>query len=195
MAHPIHETIKGLLNKEMHPTEHRKLTHEEQVELIQKRREKIKSFRAKMDLMRKPSERLADSMTDLFGSFWFLVLNVIFFIVWVVLNNNIIPGVKTFDPYPFTFLTMVVSLEAIFLAIIVLISQNRAAKIADLREEIDLQINVRAEEEITKILNILDAVHDHIGLPADDDEELKEMKLKTSIDEIEKQIEEENKRK
>jgi uncharacterized membrane protein len=195
MAHPIHETIKILLNKEMHPTEHRKLTHEEQTELIKKRREKIKSFRAKMDLMRKPSEKMADTMTDLLGSFWFLVLNVIFFITWVALNNNLIPGFKTFDPYPFTFLTMVVSLEAIFLAIIVLISQNRAAKVADLREEIDLQINVRAEEEITKILNILDAVHDHIGLPAEDDEELREMKLKTSIDEIEKQIEEENKRK
>jgi len=195
MAHTIHETIKVLLNKEMHPSEHRELTSEEQAQLIKERRNKIKSFRAKMDLMRKPSEKVADIMTDLFGSFWFLVLNVVFFIAWMLLNNNVIPGFKTFDPYPFTFLTMVVSLEAIFLAIIVLISQNRAAKVADLREEIDLQINVRAEEEITKILNILDAIHDHVGLPAEDDDELKEMKQKTSIDEIEKQIEEENRRK
>ncbi|MCC7197582.1 DUF1003 domain-containing protein [Candidatus Peregrinibacteria bacterium] len=195
MIHPIYELCKIVFNKEMHPKESRELTSEEHARLIKERRDKIKSFRAKMDLMRRPSEKMADIMTDLFGSFWFLVLNAVFFLAWVLLNNNVIPGFKTFDPYPFTFLTMVVSLEAIFLAIIVLISQNRAAKIADLREEIDLQINVRAEEEITKILNILDAIHDHMGLPVEDDDELKEMKLKTSIDEIEKQIEEENKKK
>jgi uncharacterized membrane protein len=195
MPNPIHELFKTVFVKEMHPKENRELTHDEHLQLIKVRREKIKSFRAKMDLMRKPSEMMADTMTDLFGSFWFLVLNAVFFIGWLITNSNIFPGLPIFDPYPFTFLTMVVSLEAIFLAIIVLISQNRAAKVADLREEIDLQINVRAEEEITKILNILDAIHDHIGLPAEDDDELKEMKLKTSIDEIEKQIEEENRRK
>jgi len=193
----IHELLPILFhNHAAKPDEHLKeLTLEEQQRLIKIRREKIKSFKAKMDLMRTPTEKMADVMTDMFGSFSFLVFNALIFILWILININLIPGIKPFDPYPFTFLTMVVSLEAIFLAIIVLISQNRAARIADLREEIDLQINVRAEDEITKILNIVDAIHDHIGLPAEDDEELKEMKQKTSIDEIERQIEQENKRK
>jgi uncharacterized membrane protein len=83
---------------------------------------------------------------------------------------------------------MIVSLEAIFLAIIVLISQNRAAHIADLREEVDLQLNVKAEQEITRMIIMLDEIHDHMGLNPEDDEELVMMKQKTDLNEIEKEL-------
>jgi uncharacterized membrane protein len=159
--------------------------------LIKERRERIKGFKAKMDRHRKLSEKIADFLTNSFGTVMFLGVNALWFAIWIILNTGIIPGMQAFDPFPFGLLTMIVSLEAIFLAIIVLISQNRAAQIADLREEIDLQINVRAEEEITKILIILDRIHDYIGLPSEDDVELKRMKKKTNIDKIEKQLEDE----
>lgn len=162
--------------------------HELNSKLAQKRREKVHSFRKKMNLRRTLGDKMADFMTNKFGTVLFLSLNAAWFALWILLNTEIIPGLPAFDPYPFGLLTMIVSLEAIFLAIIVLISQNRAAKTAELREEIDLQINVRAEAEITKILIILDRIHDHLGLPSEDDAELIEMKHKTNLDQIEKEL-------
>lgn len=161
-------------------------------ELLEKKRHNLKSFKAKMNLDRTGSEKFADFLTDAFGTVWFFTLNAVWFFVWIILNVGLIPGFPQFDPYPFGFLTMMVSLEAIFLAIIVLISQNRAAKIADLREEVDLQINTLSEQEITRIINMLDQIHDHLGLPAEDDDELKQMKEKTDINNIQTQLMNEN---
>ncbi|MBI5422385.1 DUF1003 domain-containing protein [Candidatus Peregrinibacteria bacterium] len=157
-------------------------------DLAKVHRQSIKSFKAKMNLNRKLSDRIADFLTDSFGTVLFLSFNVLWFGLWILINTGSIPGIPVFDPFPFGLLTMIVSLEAIFLAIIVLISQNRAAQIGDLREEIDLQINVRAEAEITKILIILDRIHDHLGLPSEDDAELILMKQKTDLNQIEKEL-------
>ncbi len=165
-----------------------KFNKEVHKQLFQENTEKIKGFKAKMDRERTITDKAADLLTAYFGTILFFTLNAIFFAVWMFVNLGIIPGVPVFDPFPYGLLTMVVSLEAIFLAIIVLISQNRAAKIADIREEIDLQINLRAEQEITRILIILDEIHDHIGLPAEDDDELIFMKRKTDIDQVEREI-------
>lgn len=157
-------------------------------ELVREHRKKILSFKAKMDLDRSASDKVADFLTESFGTVLFLTLNAVWFLIWILINMGLIPGIPVFDPYPFGLLTMIVSLEAIFLAIIVLISQNRAANIADLREEIDLQINVLAEEEITRILIILDKIHDHLGLTPDDDSELIKMKQRTDLNQIEKDL-------
>lgn len=155
---------------------------------IAKKRKHIKGYKAKIDLTRTRREQVADFLTQNFGTVSFLLLNFIWFAFWIPANLGIIPGVPIFDPYPFGFLTTAVSLEAIFLAVIVLISQNREANITDLREEIDLQINLLAEQKITRIINMLDEIHDHLGLPADDDEELIEMKQMKDIDDIEKEL-------
>lgn len=160
-------------------------------DLADLRREKIKSFKAKMDLKRSLTDKMADFMTNVFGSVWFLIFNLLWFGAWMLMNTGYIPEIKPFDPFPYGLLTMIVSLEAIFLAIIVLISQNRAAHIAEMREEIDLQLNVKAEQEITKILIILDEIHDHLGLNPEDDAELVMMKQQTDLDEIEKELEKE----
>ena len=102
----------------------------------------VRSVKGKADEKRSPMARIADTLTAVFGSMPFLLLNVAWFVVWIVINVGLIPGIEPFDPFPFGFLTMVVSLEAIALAIIVLMSQNRSAKILDLREEVDLQVNI-----------------------------------------------------
>lgn len=149
------------------------------------------SFRAKREIRKRWVDRLADWFTESFGTVGFFGFNILFFTLWILMNSGLIPGVSVFDPFPYGLLTMVMSVEAIFLSIIVLISQNRASETADLREELDLQINVRAEQEITRILNMLDAIHDHLGLNPEDDEELKFMKQKTDIDAIEDEIENE----
>lgn len=128
-------------------------------------------FRAKLNKRKTSAEQFADFLTNSFGTVWFLNANMFAFMVWIVLNLNIIPGVKPFDPYPFGFLTMVVSLEAIALAIIVLISQNRGEKIADAREEIDYQVDVQAEKQIAAIMRNLEQIRAHLHithLPDDD---------------------------
>ncbi|MFB5598524.1 MAG: DUF1003 domain-containing protein, partial [Nitrosopumilaceae archaeon] len=92
----------------------------------------------------------------------------IFFASWIVINVGLIQQITPFDPYPFGFLTMVVSLEAIFLAIFVLVSQNRSAYISTIRDEVHLGVNLIAEEEITKILEMLADIRRHVGVKKPD---------------------------
>ncbi len=151
----------------------------------------ILSVKGRADEKRKLSERIADALTLGFGSMAFLVLNVVWFVVWIVINVGLIPGIEPFDPFPFGFLTMVVSLEAIALAIIVLMSQNRAAKIADLREEVDLQVDMMAEQELTKLLQLVTMLAEKQGIDLRHDEELQEMVQPSDHSQIEQALEQE----
>ena len=153
----------------------------EKCECITQTEEQSYSLKATMEKKETFSQRLADSMSESFGTVWFFNANAALFFVWIIANLGVIPGVPVFDPFPYGLLTMFVSLEAIFLSIIVLISQNRASQIADLREELSLKVSIRSEQEITRIINMLDEIHDFLGLNPEDDEELKSMKQKTDI--------------
>jgi uncharacterized membrane protein len=149
----------------------------------------IQSFEAKANSNRTSLEKLADFMTARFGSMPFLIANFIWFFVWIVINTGLVPVIPPFDPFPFGLLTMIVSLEAIFLAIIVLISQNRAARTDDLREEIDLQINTIAEREITKIIELQTLLLKKSGIDISQDLELQEMLKPVDTDKIEHTLE------
>lgn len=137
---------------------------------ISRRRRIIRSFEAKALGHRKLTEKIADQVTALFGSFTFGVLHVYWFALWIVLNTGVIVWLKPFDPYPFGLLTMIVSLEAIFLSILVLVSQNRAGQVASLREELHLQVDLIAEEEITKVLEVLSQIRTKVGIKGEDAE-------------------------
>lgn len=158
-------------------------------ERLQNSRRIIKSFRAKADAKRSFAEKAADYMTATFGSIRFLTVNVIWFVVWIAINTGLIPWVKPFDHFPFGLLTMVVSLEAIILAIFVLISQNRESKINDLREEVDLQLDIITEEEITKLLEMVSRIAEKNGIDISKDEILKEMLEPTNTSRIERSLE------
>jgi uncharacterized membrane protein len=137
---------------------------------ISRRRRIIRSFEAKALIHRKFSEKVADYLTSHFGSFAFALIHLYWFTLWIVINSNMVPGIEPFDPFPYGFLTMIVSLEAIFLSIFVLISQNRAGQVASLREELHLQVNLIAEEEITKVLELLSEIRTKLGIKRDDPE-------------------------
>ena len=107
---------------------------------------------------RTPGDRLSDAITWVAGSSAFVFVHVILFAAWIAINVGLVPSVRPFDPYPFNFLTLVVSLEAIFLSIFVLMSQNRAARLADRRAHLDLQIDLLAERELTAMLHMLRAL-------------------------------------
>ncbi|MCL4365934.1 DUF1003 domain-containing protein [Patescibacteria group bacterium] len=152
------------------------------------RKRTIESFEAHANIDRSPTEKLADLMTSRLGSVGFLTINALWFFSWILINTGHIPAIRIFDPFPFGLLTMIVSLEAIFLAIIVLISQNRAAKIDDLRDEIDLHINTIAEEEITKSIELLILLLKKNNIDVSKDLELKRMLEPTNKEDIQQTL-------
>lgn len=151
----------------------------------------FKSIKAKADSERTATERIADWMTSTFGSMTFLVVNVVFFTAWILINTNQITLIKSFDPFPFSLLTTIVSLEAIILAIFVLISQNRNSKVDDLREETHLQVNLISEKEITKLMKMMAIVLEKHGVDLSQDPELKKLLRPISEEEIEKKLQKE----
>ena len=149
----------------------------------------IKSFKEKANAKRTTTERVADFMTARFGNMLFLWLNAIFFAAWFAINIGRVPALAVFDPYPFGLLTVIVSLEAIFLAITVLISQNRASKIADFREEVAIQIDTVSEEEITKVIELQIMILKKHGVDVSKDPEILEMLRTDDTEQIEKALE------
>jgi len=132
-------------------------------------------IREHMERRKSTQDRIADWVTWFSGSMIFVYIHVVWFGIWLAINLGW-TGLKPFDPYPFNLLTMIVSLEAILLATFVLISQNRISEIADQRADLDLQINLLAEYEITRLLTIVDAIADHLGLEVGKDPEVEELK-------------------
>jgi uncharacterized membrane protein len=110
-------------------------------------------------------ERLSDDITRIVAGGPVLVLHVVWFGFWILLNLNLIPGIRPFDPFPFQLLTMIVSLEAIFLSLFVLASQNRLTHEADKRANLDLQIDLLAEREMTAVLRLLQDIARHLNVP------------------------------
>jgi CRP/FNR family cyclic AMP-dependent transcriptional regulator len=106
------------------------------------------------------SQKLADRLAAVAGDMRFVYFSVVWFTVWIVWNTGQIPGLEPFDPYPFNFLTMVVSLEAIFLATFVLVSQNRQAEREKVRNDIEYEVNIKAELEIRDLHNRLDEIQE-----------------------------------
>ncbi len=148
----------------------------------------IRSFKAKANENRSATDKAADFLTAAFGTISFLSLHAIFFFAWIMWNTGLISGLPVFDPLPFGFLTMVVSLEAIFLAIILVISQNREARIAELREEVDLYINRYAENEITKLIYLQTLLLKKNGIDISEDEDVRQMLKRLESDEIEEEL-------
>jgi uncharacterized membrane protein len=113
------------------------------------------------------SERAADAITGFCGSMWFVWTHVAWFTGWILVDTR---PEWSFDRFPFSFLTLVVSLEAIFLSTFILISQNRQARIGDRRNLLDLQIDLLAEQENTKLLTLLTRIAEKVGVEMKDAE-------------------------
>lgn len=132
-------------------------------------------------------ERVAVGSTRIAGSTIFLVSHLIWFAVWVAWNTGTM-GIPAVDPFPFGLLTMIVSLEAIVLSIFVLIGQSREAKIAELRDELTLQINLRIEAEVTKNLQLVAGLYTRMGFRFSEDDELREMLKVMDTEDMEREL-------
>ncbi len=102
-------------------------------------------------------ERLAEAITSFTGSMPFVYLHLALYAAWILVNLGVLSGLPKFDP-SFVILAMEASVEAIFLSTFVLISQNRTAAAADKRADLDLQINLLAEHELTKLAEVVTAI-------------------------------------
>ena len=120
-------------------------------------------------------ERISDAITRFTGSIRFVYIHAALFGFWIVWNLGLIPGVPLFDP-TFVVLAMAASVEAIFLSTFVLISQNRMQAQAEKRAELDLQISLLAEHEVTQIMNVVDAIARHLGVEHGDTPAIEESK-------------------
>jgi uncharacterized membrane protein len=122
------------------------------------------------------SERISDAITKFAGSMTFVIIHALAYGAWIGINLGVAPGIKPFDP-SFVVLAMEASVEAIFLSTFVLISQNRMMGSAAQQSDLDLQINLLAEHELTRLVSIVDAMAKKMGVdvvPADELEEIKE---------------------
>ena len=115
-------------------------------------------------------ERIAEPIAQFCGRMTFIWLHAAFFAGWIAWN--VMQGVPHFDPYPFTFLTLCVSLEAIFLSAFILISQNQEMRLTERRNLLDLQINLLSEQENTKMLKLMHAMAQKLGVSEEDDPEM-----------------------
>ena len=118
---------------------------------------------------------------------FFIYFHVIWFGAWILINLGYTP-IQPSDPYPFGLLTMIVSLEAIFLATFVLISQNRLSAEAKSRADLDLQMGLLTEYEITRVINMLDAIQDKMGIENDSDEELLDLEKNVHPEDVLEEI-------
>jgi len=106
---------------------------------------KTRNERKILDAVLRVQDRAADQITSFAGSLKFVYIHSVWFGVWVLLNVGILGASLKFDKFPFGLLTMIVSLEAIFLSTFVMVSQNRQAERADIRSELDFETNLRSE--------------------------------------------------
>jgi uncharacterized membrane protein len=140
-------------------------------DLTERNIEAIGGLEAAEEAARTASDRTADRITRFAGSMRFVYVHLVWFAVWIAFNTfPVVPAAWQIDPFPFTFLTFVVSLEAIFLSTFILISQNHEERMAEKRNHLDLQINLLSEQENSKMLRMLEAIHRRLGIRDSDPE-------------------------
>jgi uncharacterized membrane protein len=136
------------------------------------------------------SQRASQHIANFCGSMTFVWLHVLWFAGWVAFNT--LPGFTHLDPFPYTFLTLLVSLEAIFLSTFILISQNEETRLTERRNALDLQINLLAEQENTKMLQVLERIARKLDVPMEDDGSLSMLEQATRPEKLAEQIDKAN---
>ena len=144
-------------------------------QIVERNIHALLDHRREMDRRKPFQDRIADAITRFTGSMLFVYLHLLMFGSWIAINLGLIPGVPRFDP-TFVVLAMVASVEAIFLSTFVLISQNRMQALADKRADLDLQISLLAEHEITRLIQMVSAISERLNLHDAQSADLHELK-------------------
>jgi uncharacterized membrane protein len=126
---------------------------------------------------------VADTITNFSGRMIFVYIHIAWFGIWILLNAGWL-GLPSFDPFPYGLLTMIVSLESIFLSTFVLISQNRLAKESERSADLDLHISLLTEHELTRVLQMLDAIQDKLGIVDHANSDLADLEMETKPEDV-----------
>jgi uncharacterized membrane protein len=135
-----------------------------------------------------PTERVAETIGSFAGTIHFIVSQLAFVIVWILANTGQFGVIERFDRYPFSLLSTLLSLEAVLLTAFVLIRQNRMSMRADHRSHLDLQINLLSEQEVTKVLQVLQRITRHLGIEDAIDLETQEFAQETEVDNLQRDL-------
>jgi len=155
-------------------------------QLTQRNIEVVRKLEEAANEQRTTSDHVARIIARFCGSMTFVWVHVIGFGGWITIN--LVPGVQHIDPFPFTFLTFLVSLEAIFLSTFILISQNQDTRVSERRNHLDLQINLLSEQENTKMLMMLQAIAEKVGAEFEPDEDVTVLAQETELEKVVEQI-------
>ncbi len=170
------------------PTNHAYRKHQTGEDVTRLNVEAMRQLEDAQMAKRTRADRIAGAIAHFCGSMTFVVLHVLAFAGWILFNT--VPGAAHFDPYPFTFLTLVVSLEAIFLSTFILMSQNYDMRISERRNQLDLQINLLSEQENTKMLQMLERIAIKVGVHEHADPQVRALEEATRPEALIEQIEE-----
>jgi uncharacterized membrane protein len=139
---------------------------------------------------RSSSERLADAVGLFAGSLPFIAVHLVFVLAWLLVNEGEIPWARPFDPYPFSLLGVIVSMEAVILSSFIIMRQNRMMRRGERRDHLNLQVDLLAEKEITKVLQMVRAICGHMGLKdIMADRDIHELSQNTSIESLSQTLE------
>jgi uncharacterized membrane protein len=133
------------------------------------------------------AQRVANAVSAFAGSMKFVWINALLVTSWVVFNLAV-PEPRRLDPFPFSLLTLVLSVEAIFLAIFILINQNRGAEVSEKRSHLDLQLNLLSEQENTKMLMMLEQIGHAVGAEMGSEPEARVLAQATQPEALSEQI-------
>jgi uncharacterized membrane protein len=149
----------------------------------------LRRRRAEEESRTSVEERIATAITRFTGSLIFVYVHAAIYGFWIVANLGWIPGLRPWDP-TFVILAMIASVEAIFLSTFILITQNRMAGAADRRAELDLQVSLLAEAEITKLVELVSMIAERMDVSTAEQHEIEEMKQRVAPEAVLDAIEE-----
>jgi uncharacterized membrane protein len=156
--------------------------------VVERNIEALVAHRQEEEGSRGAGERIADGVTRFTGNLFFVSIHLIILALWFLINVGWLPRIPRFDP-SFAILASVASVEALFLATFVLITQKRMAALADKRAELDLQISLLSEHEITRLITLITAMAERMGLDMAQDPELAELSQDVAPEQVIEKLE------
>jgi uncharacterized membrane protein len=172
------------------PTTQARAVASSEAEALQENIDAVKLWEEAALHRRSAAEVLGDRITRVVTGAPALVAHALWFALWILINSGVLPIVEPFDPFPFQLLTLAVSLEAIFLTLFVLLSQNRMTGRADKRAHLDLQIDMLAEREMTAMLRLLLDMARHLDVKLSlTEDQMADLVKKTDVRRITRELE------
>jgi uncharacterized membrane protein len=166
--------------------------HEGSPQLAEENIQAVAKLQKQAARRRTAGEKFADAVSAMVARESAVVVHVVWFGLWLLMNSGRVSFIKPFDPFPFTLLTTVVSLEAIFLTLFVLASQNRLTQEADRRAHLDLQVNILSEQEMTLVLRMLGELCERFDLRETlSSSKYRELASRTDVGQLAEQLEHE----